>query len=45
MRKRLYLQSAICSCENGEELAIIINISVITCDEILSTTKIVRKKK
>ena len=35
VQKRLYLNPATCSCENGKYLASIIDHSVIRCDEII----------
>ena len=42
MCKKDYIWNpATCSCESGKYLASIINESVITCDEIIDTTKTV----
>ena len=35
---------ALCSCENGKYVGVITDDSVITCDEIIDTTKIILTK-
>ena len=42
--KILYLESCICSCKTGKYLASIIDNSIITCGEIIYTTKNVPTK-
>ena len=43
-KKDCILNPATCSCENGKYLGSIIDNSVITCDEIIGTTKTVPTK-
>ena len=39
MKKDYIWNPATCSCKNGKYLASIIDDSVITCDEVINTTK------